>query len=227
MYQIDGSGPYPAGRAPLIASAIDNDNLRQLALSPSYIAMSSLTSSSDINQPSSYVPPKIVDKQPTTSDVNESSNARTATATSANTASTPLLPRPNPNVWRDKYVLKFSGWTSAEPDSGLPPSLASATASSSSNTATTRQSVGGSSRNPEAIPISSPIQRRNDSETNSNTPSQSDDYIESIDDPVGRQGTVSMPIAIPRATNPGFMDAAEDDSVSNSPFNISGSNSIN
>lgn len=27
--------------------------------------------------------------------------------------------------WRDKYVMKFSGWSAAQPDTGLPPSLAS------------------------------------------------------------------------------------------------------
>jgi len=29
-------------------------------------------------------------------------------------------------VWRDKYVMRFSGWKSSDPDSGLPPSLTSA-----------------------------------------------------------------------------------------------------
>lgn len=32
-------------------------------------------------------------------------------------------PRPT-TAWRDKYVLKFSGWNQAKPDTGLPPSLA-------------------------------------------------------------------------------------------------------
>ena len=27
------------------------------------------------------------------------------------------------NNWRDRYVMKFSGWSSAKPDAGLPPSL--------------------------------------------------------------------------------------------------------
>mmetsp|Transcript_3912 Transcript_3912/g.6153 ORF Transcript_3912/g.6153 Transcript_3912/m.6153 type:complete len:144 (+) Transcript_3912:423-854(+) len=32
-------------------------------------------------------------------------------------------PMNNPNRWRDKYVLQFSGWQSSQPDTGLPPSL--------------------------------------------------------------------------------------------------------
>jgi serine/threonine protein kinase len=37
-----------------------------------------------------------------------------------------------PNNWRDRYVMKFSGWNAAQPDTGLPPSLSLGGASSSS-----------------------------------------------------------------------------------------------
>lgn len=41
---------------------------------------------------------------------------------------------PSPaSTWRDRYVMKFSGWKASSPDAGLPPSLASSLASNSSN----------------------------------------------------------------------------------------------
>lgn len=33
------------------------------------------------------------------------------------------------NTWRDRYVMRFSGWDSAKPDTGLPPSLTAAPSS--------------------------------------------------------------------------------------------------
>ena len=34
-----------------------------------------------------------------------------------------------PTVWRDKYVLRFSGWKASQPDTGLPPPSFSRTSS--------------------------------------------------------------------------------------------------
>ena len=38
-----------------------------------------------------------------------------------NTSSASAAQSSNPNTWRDRYVMKFSGWKATQPDVGLPP----------------------------------------------------------------------------------------------------------
>lgn len=49
-----------------------------------------------------------------------------------NSSSSPQQPNPsggNTGTWRDRYVMKFSGWQASRPDTGLPPSVSGGSSS--------------------------------------------------------------------------------------------------
>ena len=92
---------YPESRRTLVDAVISERSLSYLTESPAMFGNASLMSHSWRQQ--QHIP-----------------TAATAAAT-ATTA--PPTRKESSNQWRDKYVLKFSGWKNSNPDHGLPPSL--------------------------------------------------------------------------------------------------------
>lgn len=87
------------------------------------------------------------------------------------------ISRQNPNVWRDKYVMKASGWNAAKPDTGLPPSLVQGTNISSSPRSNTGPSNHHSSSMGKETPqsSSSSIDRNDDSNVSKSSSDNSND----------------------------------------------------
>ena len=59
------------------------------------------------------------------------------------TLSKSALQQAPPVGWRDRYVMRFSGWRASSPDMGLPPSLGSSAAKTSANMFSPQQIVHG------------------------------------------------------------------------------------
>lgn len=182
-YSDRTSTTLPAGRSPLVVSAVDG-NLQQLAMTPVNTSSSAI-SPIQHQRKTEYAPPSLTATAPT---------------------------RVNPNAWREKYVLRLTGWTSAQPDTGLPPSLvhqSSTTMSSSQARPIPLSSSGYGTRT--ALPESSSIAMQqlhalpvdfqgedsrvpsDEVEGKSRENTSSDD---SISNPIH---TTSQPIAIPGA----------------------------
>jgi serine/threonine protein kinase len=106
------STQIPIVRAPLLAF---ERSLSHLAESPAF-SPSILTGNSPFVTSQHYPqsPAAISPVKDTRSDVQ--SNIQTNTGGISNN-------KLQPKVWRDRYVMKFNGWKSSQPDNNLPPSL--------------------------------------------------------------------------------------------------------
>ena len=117
-----------------LLSPLTRDNSQQYkSTSPeinsqSYPSESSNTSFSwRYNSNRSLSPVKPVSGVSSTNPLNESLiSKQESSETYSSSTSTALPPQPPPPPavsWRDRYVMRFSGWNAASPDDGLPPSL--------------------------------------------------------------------------------------------------------
>ena len=109
--------PVPSSRASL--AAVNDHNLAYLAASPA------VTSPIMMQQQQQQMQQQMQMQQ-------QQQQQQQMQARMSNVGTTASSPRAGPpNQWRDKYVMKFSGWRASQPDTGLPPSAMSAAPTSS------------------------------------------------------------------------------------------------
>jgi hypothetical protein len=119
---------YPEGRSPLVTAVTSERSLSYLTESPSPFSQMSMINKQQQQRVGGTASVAPVSPVP----VPVGSNLKTATSNINNN-----------NKWRDRYVMKFSGWQSSNPDAGLPPSLTSPSGAGATSTASAAVASNG------------------------------------------------------------------------------------